>query len=324
MTRRRSSPWIHRWSRPLIGAIALVGATLTAYLTVVKLTGSEVGCIAGEAAASGGDCNNVLTSDSAYIFGVPLSAFGLLAYLGMATFALGPLAVNRDRQKELRNRLEEWSWLLLLVGATAMAVFSGYLMYVLAFELQTVCLYCIASATFALSFLVLTILGRSWDDIGQVLFTGVVVALVTLVGTLGVYAGVSGPTASEDGGVIPTASTAPEPGIGWEISTTSGPAETALAEHLSAVDAKNYGAYWCPHCFEQKQLFGKTAFDKVDYIECEPDGKGARPELCTEAGIRSYPTWEIDGELYPGTRTLEELAELTDYQGSTDFKYRLR
>ncbi len=322
MTRRRSSPWIHRWSRPAIGAIALVGATLTGYLTTIKLSGGEVGCLAAEAAT--GDCTDVLSSPWATVFGLPLSLFGLLAYISMAVFALGPLLVNRDRQKDLRNRLEEWSWLLLLIGATAMAVFSAYLMYVLAFELQTVCLYCITSATFALSFLVLTVLGRSWEDVGQVLFTGIVVALVTLVGTLGVYASVNSPDVATEGGVIPAVRTSPEPGVGWEISTTSGPAEIALAEHLTAVGAKKFGAYWCPHCHEQKELFGEAAFAKIDYVECEAGAKDARPQLCAEAGIRSYPTWEIKGELYPGVRLLSELAELSDYQGDTNFKYRLR
>ncbi|NJK99825.1 MAG: vitamin K epoxide reductase family protein [Spirulinaceae cyanobacterium SM2_1_0] len=316
MTRRRSSPWIHRWSRLLIGGIATLGATLTAYLTVVKLTGAQVGCIAGEASAAGiGSCDDVLSSPYAQVFGLPLSLFGALAYVSMAVFALGPLAVNRDRQKELRNRLEEWSWLLLLVGATSMAVFSGYLMYLLAFELQTVCVYCITSATFAVTFLALTILGRHWEDIGQVLFTGVVVALVTLVGTLGVYAGVNNPAGVATGGVIPQPQGAANPRVGgWEITTESGPAEIALAAHLTEAGAKKYGAFWCPHCYDQKQLFGKEAFSEVNYIECEAGGKDAQPELCTEAGVTSYPTWEIDGELYPGTQLLTELAELTDYQ----------
>ena len=69
-----------------------------------------------------------------------------------------------------------------------MSVFSGYLMYVLAFQLQAVCLYCIASALFALTMLVLTVTGREWEDIGQLLFTALIVAMVTLIGTLGIYA----------------------------------------------------------------------------------------------------------------------------------------
>ncbi|MFB8792412.1 MAG: vitamin K epoxide reductase family protein [Potamolinea sp.] len=194
MSRRRSVPWIHRWSRQIIGAIAILGAILTAYLTVVKLTGNSVACTAGAAAASAASCNDVLSSPYATVLGLPLTLFGCLAYTSMATFALAPLAVNQEEKKELRSKLEDWTWLLLLAGATAMATFSGYLMYVLAFKLKSVCLYCIGSALFSLSLLTLSLIGRSWEDLGQIFFVGIVVVMVTLVSTLGVYSQVGGPT----------------------------------------------------------------------------------------------------------------------------------
>jgi uncharacterized membrane protein len=44
MSHRPSTPWIYRWSRFLIGAIATLGAVITAYLTVVKLAGGAAAC----------------------------------------------------------------------------------------------------------------------------------------------------------------------------------------------------------------------------------------------------------------------------------------
>lgn len=322
MTRRRSTPWIERWSRPIIGAIAVLGAVLTAYLTIQKLTGQTVGCAPGAEPGSGG-CSNVLNSAYATVLGQPLSLFGFLAYTAMAIFALTPLVINRDTNKRLRNQIEEWSWFFLLIGSTAMTVFSGYLMYVLATDLQTTCPYCIGSAVFSISLLSLTLLGKEWDDLGQIFFTGAVVTLVTLVGTLGVYSNVNEGASAEASKVIPVADTAPQPPKGWEITTTSGDAEIALAEHLTEIGAKKYGAFWCPHCYEQKQLFGKTAFDKINYVECDPRGTNAQPEACKEAEVKSYPTWEINGETYRGTQPLERLAELSNYQGPTNFKYEL-
>ena len=38
MIQRRSNPWIHRYSRPMMAGIATIGAVGTAYLTIVKLT----------------------------------------------------------------------------------------------------------------------------------------------------------------------------------------------------------------------------------------------------------------------------------------------
>ncbi|MBE9046286.1 vitamin K epoxide reductase family protein [Pleurocapsales cyanobacterium LEGE 10410] len=332
MRRRRSIPWIHRWSRPIIGAIAIAGAVLTAYLTVTKLTGGGPACSADAVAGAG--CGGVLDSAYAEVFGLPLSLFGFLAYISMAAFALVPLAISSDRQKNLKKQLENSTWWLLLAGSIAMAVFSGYLMYVLATELRTVCPYCIGSALFSLSLLVFTIVGRDWEDLGQILFTGVIVGLLTIVVTLGIYSNINSPVAQANGTAeevvdadgfiaIPEAMGQPTPPKGWNITTASGEAEVGLAEHLTAIGAKKYGAFWCPHCYEQKQLFGKEAFSKIDYIECDPQGKNPQRDACLAAGIQSFPTWEINGEFYPGTKSPAELAELSDYQGNQEFKYKL-
>ena len=331
MRRRRSLPWIYRWSRPIIGAISIAGAVLTAYLTVTKLTGNGPACSADAAAGAG--CGGVLDSAYATVFGLPLSLFGCLAYLSMAAFALTPLAIDREKQKGLKKQLENYTWWLLLAGSIAMAVFSAYLMYVLATELKTLCPYCIGSALFSLSLLIFTITGRDWEDLGQIIFTGLIVGLLTLVVTLGIYSNISNPSIAQadpaeevvdaDGLItIPEAKGQPTPPKGWNITTTSGEAEIALAKHLTATGAKKYGAFWCPHCYDQKQLFGKEAFAEVNYLECDPQGENPQREACLAAGIQSFPTWEIDGKFYPGTKTLAELAELSKYEGNTEFKYK--
>lgn len=91
-----------------------------------------------------------------------------------------------------------------------------------------------------------------------------------------------------------------------------------LAAYLKKIGARMYGAYWCPHCTQQKELFG-AAFRSIDYVECDPGGTNARPSLCKNAKITGYPTWEIKGKLYPGTQSLEELAKLSGYSGPSNF-----
>jgi len=282
-----------------------MGACGTAYLTVIKLMGDDAACPAG-------GCDRVLSSPYAEVFGLPLTLFGFLGYLGMAVMALAPFAINPDRQKDLRRQLESTTWPLLFMGATAMLVFSGYLMYLLAFEIQAACLYCITSAIFAASMFVLAILGRRWDDAGQLVFTGLIVAVVTLVGTLAVYAPISNPSAVE----------ADIPGeVGPPVSTTSGAAEMQLAQHLADIDAKMYGAWWCPHCHDQKQLFGQEAVQVMPYVECADDGRNAQVELCRSVeGLTGFPTWDINGELLVGAQSLETLAEASGYTGPRDFQ----
>lgn len=104
-----------------------------------------------------------------------------------------------------------------------------------------------------------------------------------------------------------------------EISASNSKALTELALYLKKINAKMYGAYWCPHCTHQKEMFGKSAIQLINYIECDPRGENAKPSLCKAAKIVGYPTWEINGKQYVGVQSLEELAKSSGYKGSTKF-----
>ena len=45
----------------------------------------------------------------------------------------------------------------------------------------------------------------------------------------------------------------------------------------------------------------------VPYLECDANGKDSRRAECSAAGIRGYPTWQLDGKLFPGERDLDQL-----------------
>ena len=306
MIRRRSTPWIHRWSRTVMGAIAAIGVVETAYLTIAKFTTGSVIC-----PTSG--CDKVLNSPYATVFGtVPLSLLGCLAYLSIAILALAPKAVNPNTNKGLHSQLENKTWQALFIITAAMVIFSSYLMYLMAFEIKELCIYCISSAVLSLSLFVLVLVGREWEDIGQLVFTGILVAMVSSIGALGLYNSVRSPAASVS-----------TPGIlAPAVTTTSGPAELALARHLREIGAKEYGAYWCPHCHDQKMLFGKEAGAIIDYVECDPKGQNSRAQLCqaAAANVKGFPTWEIKGQFYSGTQSLEKLADLSGYTGPRNFQ----
>ena len=306
MIRRRSTPWIHRWSRTVMGAIAAIGVVETAYLTIAKFTTGSVIC-----PTSG--CDKVLNSPYATVFGtVPLSLLGCLAYLSIAILALAPKSVNPNTNKGLHSQLENKTWQALFIITAAMVIFSSYLMYLMAFEIKELCIYCISSAVFSLSLFVLVLVGREWEDIGQLVFTGILVAMVSSIGALGLYNSVRSPAASvSTPGIVAPA-----------VTTTSGPAQLALVRHLREIGAKEYGAYWCPHCHDQKMLFGKEAAALIDYVECDPRGQNSRAQICQAAGanIKGFPTWEIKGQFYSGTQSLEKLADLSGYTGPRNFQ----
>jgi len=69
-----------------------------------------------------------------------------------------------------------------------------------------------------------------------------------------------------------------------------------------------YGAFWCPHCQNQKALFGSSV-KYLPYTECStPDGQG-QLVLCTQKGVTGYPTWVFkDGSRLTGETPLSALA----------------
>lgn len=67
-----------------------------------------------------------------------------------------------------------------------------------------------------------------------------------------------------------------------------------------------YGTSTCPHCADQKAMFG-DAFDYINYIGCDTDSTE-----CINKNIESVPTWDLPtGERILGVQALEELSRLS-------------
>ncbi len=86
----------------------------------------------------------------------------------------------------------------------------------------------------------------------------------------------------------------------------------SFARCLAAKQAKMYGLYWCPHCADQKAMFG-ASFRYIPYVECAI--KGSPKELapaCKVAGVRLFPSWQfgIDPP-HEGVLSLQALSQKT-------------
>jgi len=84
-----------------------------------------------------------------------------------------------------------------------------------------------------------------------------------------------------------------------------------FASCLGEKGATFYGAFWCPHCAEQKTLF-KGSDKLLPYVECStPDSKG-QTQACIDKGISGYPTWEFaDGTRVTNVQSLSYLSTKT-------------
>ena len=101
-------------------------------------------------------------------------------------------------------------------------------------------------------------------------------------------------------------------GIIWLIKIPDKPGKLdTFASCIKDSGATFYGAFWCPHCQNQKAMFGASA-KLLPYVECStPDGNSQLP-ICTDAGVTGYPTWEFaDGTRESGEVSLDKLSEKT-------------
>jgi len=94
-----------------------------------------------------------------------------------------------------------------------------------------------------------------------------------------------------------------------DIYSRNEPISQTFAQCLSSENIKMYGAYWCPHCKNQIEMFGDDWKFFNGYVECEDE-----KELCSSKGITGYPTWEIGDEFFSGEQSLKTLSKLTGCQ----------
>ena len=85
-----------------------------------------------------------------------------------------------------------------------------------------------------------------------------------------------------------------------------------FAKCLSTKQVKMYGLYWCPHCLEQKEKFGK-AFQYVPYVECAIKGSREITPECKAAGVKLFPSWQFGTN--PPIEGVFPLQELSDKTG---------
>ena len=87
-----------------------------------------------------------------------------------------------------------------------------------------------------------------------------------------------------------------------------------FAKFLNDNGVVKYSAYWCPNCLNQSEFFGKQAYKELNVVECARDGKNSQTQLCIDKKIKGFPSWEINGKIILGVKTLKELSTLTGYK----------
>mmetsp|Transcript_17530 Transcript_17530/g.34985 ORF Transcript_17530/g.34985 Transcript_17530/m.34985 type:complete len:444 (+) Transcript_17530:66-1397(+) len=280
---------------------------------------------------------------------IPLSVLGMMAYTMVFSLAIFPVLFNESNDNSSSSSaggdavvvVNGQNRIALLGVTTLMASFSVYLVSLIIGVLHASCLFCFLSAGLSVS-----MAGLSWfggmlpgsslneelykgmdgnvlSDISELRKNGMSVGASSVglatVMALGIFLTVDDststmPSAASSGTLLASTSKTArfEENAPPAITTTSSKAALALAADLNSLDARMFGAFWCSHCYDQKQALGYEAMQTIPYIECDREGFNSKRDFCKEKDVPGYPTWEIGGKLFPGERSVDELREMVD------------
>jgi uncharacterized membrane protein len=259
-----------------VTALAGVGMALTLYLALAVWFGeAPLYC------AEGSSCDIVQQSRWGTFLGMPTAFWGFLSYTALVLIGV-----------KVRNPERHWksAWAVSSLGMG----YSVYLTLVSLLTIDAVCAYCLVSlAIMTITFgVIVAQRPEGMKGFKLTVWAGqtAVVAVIFIGGMHLHYSGLFDPAAGPED-----------------------PYLKGLATHLAQENAVLYGAFWCPACEEQKDLFESSA-KLLTYVECSPGGRGTpKAAECRINGINSYPTWVIGGRKYTGLLKPDRLAALSGY-----------
>ena len=332
----------------ILTGLASAGALETGYLTMTRLAGGEPLCGADGVAST---CSNVLSGpfSSIPVVNIPLVSLAFVLYTSIAALSLraatSPVSANQQNESSavlfLSTCMATFSAYLMFVLTSVLQTSCVYcyvsaaLSVTMAGVAWTHRIVPGATKAFVLS---VTSVAATAITSALLFYSTSLLSLGMGMGGLGVEAAqaqsqtvITASAGSRGAGIKSGNSVQPsqaqaqaqaEAGAAAAASSqlkrppsitgSSSPQALAIASRLQKLDAKMFGAYWCSHCNNQKQVLGHPAVDRFPYIECDKEGVGSQAELCKARKVPGFPTWEIKGKLYPGEKDLGELEALLD------------
>ena len=297
-----------KWPKIVIAILSTIGIVDTGSITL-KNWGlfNSLSC-----PGTNNGCDAVLNSPWGTLFSnenisMPLSFAGLITYTTILIITLIITLKIISPKKDLYRGL----WWILYMTSCASSIFSILLINIMAFKIQAFCFFCLLSAILSFSIFIMTIIGAKFDNRESMFYRGIIISFAVLIGGL-VWSNKVDPARAN---IIEKT---PEK-VAPVVTEESSKAKINFAKFLTDNKIVMYSAYWCPHCHDQKQLFGKEAVEELTIVECAKDGVDNQYKLCQEKNIEGFPSWEINNQIYSGTRNLNELSRISKYPGDTNF-----
>mgnify|MGYP001368690166 CR=1 FL=1 len=267
---------IGNWMQ-IVRILLFSASIITLYLATLTLSqGNNIpGC------GPDSDCSKVLNSPwGTFIqtnnYSIPLSLIGLISYFLILLMAILPFIPILKKQK---NSILKVTWWGSFYISTSTFIFSLILISIMIFKIKAFCFFCLLSCLISVSLLLLNVLGGGWEDYGKLFFRGFIVSVAVLLAGL-IWSSSVDPSTKEISNNIQ--------GMPPAVISQSSPEKIKLAEHLTKEGAVMYNAYWCPHCHDQKEMFGKEASEKP--LVTTPNPPSVAPLLaatfnCTKSSL---------------------------------------
>ena len=134
--------------RDALLALVVLGTAVAAYLSWVAVDSEQEPFCSGV-----GDCHTVQSSEFAEIGGVPIALLGLGMYLTLLALVAARRFWSGATETGLDRPMASATFGVALSGA----LYSGYLTYLELFEIDAICVWCVASAVIVTLITVLSV-----------------------------------------------------------------------------------------------------------------------------------------------------------------------
>ena len=169
-------------ARVFIAILATIGVIDTGSITIQRWGWiSSISCPGGNQG-----CDVVLNSAWGTDFQlngypIPLSLLGFLSYSAILVISIIPFLPLLSKSSVDFSRKAWWGLFLI---SNCMTIFSFVLMGVMIFKIEAICFFCILSALLSTSILTLTIAGGGWEERRDLIFRGLLISIIVLLGSL--------------------------------------------------------------------------------------------------------------------------------------------
>lgn len=272
---------------PLLWAVLILtflGIFLSAYLTYGHYTSTSEFCL-GE---KGGEalCDVVNQSIYAEIFGFPIAGLGLLGYAGMFFLAFLLVFPQKNRHLKKLTKLADPLLLTFVFFSIAMKLYFNYLQF---FVLKTICVLCETSAAIIVILLIILLIRAKRTKLTKEKKNIAIFLFLVLATFMSLF-------------VILSNHHAFNRDTDFDVT----------AQCLTEKNVEFFGTFWCPSCGKVKKTLG-SAFQYIQYVECDPKGENSQTQRCLDLEIDKYPTWIDDqGKRLNAQKDMFKVAEFFD------------